>query len=189
MRSRIFSVKELIDSFHMDEFLKVQDDLDNDNAAVLLITDSQMVLSYTGNQCKGSHADTIANILCEINGIVKNEDDFEMISDKANEKYIVGKFINMFGLHYLFFELHGLERISFRQLELFQMFMEQYNDDIKSFSHEVESPTVYLGIYDNKYYYEDLDLRRVYSYLESITDKNIVLEEDPYILGESHYKK
>ena len=185
MIKRVFSVKELIDSFDMDTFLTVQEDLNLDNAAVLLITDSQMILSYTGEHCRATHPDTIANILCEVKGKEKNVEEFDQIMNQANEKYIVGKFLNMFGLFYLIFDFYDLKKISPNQLELFRMFIDRYNERIQQFSKEVEAPTVIIGINHKEYSYENLELSNVLSFLESIVDADKELEEDSLILGET----
>lgn len=178
----LFDAKEMIDAFHMEEFLTDSDDLDYTNGAFLIITDSQCIVSYNKDHGRGLHVESMANALFEIWGREKDEDDIPYIFPESEKRNIMASMVNEPGMSYIIFHFKYLESISRNQLELFRLFVDKYNDLFKKHAMDsIDSFTVYM---ENEVENEYHDLEDVYQYLEKIVDYDKTMIEDKVILGE-----
>ncbi len=175
-----FDAREMIDAFDMDEFLKEDEEKEN-NGAFLLITDGQCVLSYTGSLGKGYHYEAVGNALCEIYGEDKTMEAIPYLYGESDSNNIMARLINEQGIVYIMFDLSHLKSITPNQLKLFEMFMEEYNDYFGAFSLKIEEPFVLYDI-DGEESSSD-DLTEVYEYLKSIVDEKKKVRKDKNIIG------
>lgn len=178
----LFNAKEMIDAFHMEEFLIDSEDMDRSNGAFLIITDNQCILSYNKDYGKGLHIESMGNALFEIWGREKDIDELPFIFPESEKINIMASLVNEPGMSYIVFHLKYLKSITSNQLSLFKQFLDQYNElFLKKTRESIDSFTVYMETdYEQEYH----ELKDVYQYLETIVDYDKKVPQDVVILGE-----
>ena len=174
-------VEEMISAFDMKKFLQSNEE-DQPNGAFAIITDQQVILSYTENHGRGLHYDAISKALCEIMEEDKDEDSLAYLRSVSAQYFIVVRMINELDLNYIIFELNFLRNITPNQLSLFEKFMNQYNSLVSNFSKERGRPTVLVELRGKELFYDDLE--PIYDYLKTIVDENRVIPQELKVIGE-----
>lgn len=173
-------VQKMIASFHMEDFLKNNEE-DQANGAFLLITNQQVILSYTENYGKGFHEEAIGKALCEIMGDDQCEDTMSYLLSVSKGYFLIARMINEPGLNYIIFEMRDLVSITPNQLILFEKFMEENNYLIEKFSKEAGRGTVLMEAGGKEFSFSNL--RPVYEYLKTIVNEAKQVPGDVNIIG------
>jgi len=192
-----FDVKEMVDSFSLEDFF-ISEDNKIEREAFLLITDNQYILGYSKSFGYGEFNEAISNTIREIYGLknFKYRREIENISDIIKGNFITAKIDSSKrnGI-YIEFNINECSRISENQFSLFKDFFDEYNDIIKMYSMNFGYPLVkyYLpndntyvndfGIVNEETCYESDDLTGILEILKTKVDENKVVPEENKIIG------
>ena len=198
-----FDVKEMVDSFSLEDFLLSKDNR-IEKEAFLLITNNQSILGYTKSFGYGEYNEAVSNSIREIYGL-KNfvyRREIDNIIDITKGNFITAELSNSKrnGV-YLSFHLDECNSISENQLELFKDFYDKYNEIIKMSSLNLGYPLVryYLpnknpyvndfGYVEDEICYDSNDLDDVLKILSEKVDSNKTIPDEDKIIGDVLQKK
>ncbi len=182
-----FSVKPLIESFDLEEFLCNQGTKER-HSAIMIITGQQLVLSYTQNNGSGGFNETFANALREIT----DSKDFEYqrehfyMAKKVSQNFISAELAHHASVErYIAFYLQDLKSISPEEFNIFEAFYNKYNDTFTYYSRRQERPLVYLimRVRDGEKHVVCSNLDPLYTHLKSIVSSKKTVLEDKKIIG------
>ena len=175
-------VVEMINNFNLKTFLEGRK-LGDSIGGYLLITDNQCVMGYNGKRGRDAHVQAFASAISLINDL--GELDFHKMMQldiDSDKEYIKARLVNLGDRSYIAFNFGLLENITPNQLELFELFKNQYNDIIKFYSHYYGMPMINV-IIPGYLTFESNDLEEIYNYLKTIVNYQKELPQDKNIIG------
>lgn len=188
----------LIKNFNFTEFLST--DTKTEHGAVLVITNKQYIIGYTAEYGLGTHKSAFARIMKSLHKGKRIQDSNEVkkLEEECTQKFITARILydyrgdNEYGIQQysgaIYFQFPKDDTITKMQYELFKMFYEEYNKEIKMLIRK-------YGINKFKIQYGHIDetgtkeiknvdsLDDIYTYLEKRVDtnKNIDITEEQII--------